>query len=99
MSHTRREAALAAQWSRLCVGSRACVLLSRNRRQEGEAAIGIQAAGRYLAASTKKTFPSVSAMSKYYDRLGDRFIDSASERTKAYNKATNYGYDQGAFIP
>jgi hypothetical protein len=64
----------------------------------GEAAIGIQAAGKYLASSTKKTFPSVAAMNKYRDKLSDKWIDWASDKTEAYNEATEYGYTQGAFI-
>jgi hypothetical protein len=65
---------------------------------EGEAAIGIQAAGKYLAGSTKKTFSSVAAMNKYRDKLSDKWIDWASDKTDAYNEATQYGYTQGAYI-
>ena len=65
---------------------------------EGEAAIGIQAAGRYLAASTKKTFSSVAAMNRYRDKLSDKWLDWASDKTESYNEATDYGYAQGAFI-
>ncbi len=83
--------ALVASWK--------TALANMRRHIEGEAAIGIQAGGRYLAAATRRNFSSVSAMNRYYDKVGDAFLRSASDRTKALNKATGYGYDQGAFIP
>ena len=83
--------ALVASWE--------TALANMRRHIEGEAAIGIQAGGRYLAAATRRKFASVSAMNRYYDKVGDTFLRSASDRTKAFNKATGYGYDQGAFLP
>ena len=68
------------------------------RHIEGEAAIGIQATGKYLAGSTKKKFSSLSAMNKYRDKLSDKWIDWASDKMDAYNVATQYGYTQGAYM-
>jgi predicted secreted Zn-dependent protease len=73
-------------------------LKGMRKHVEGEAAIGIQAAGRYLAASTKTSFGSMSAMNKYRDKLSDTWLDWASDKSDAYNKATDYGYTQGAFL-
>ncbi len=65
---------------------------------EGEAAIGIQAAGRFVNSSTKKTFGSVGAMTKYRDKGSDKWIDVASDKTDTYNADTEWGYTQGAYI-
>jgi hypothetical protein len=65
---------------------------------EGEAAIAIQAAGRYHDAANRTRFTSVSAMQKYFDDQANKSIDAASNRNSTYNDDTNFGDDQGAFI-
>jgi hypothetical protein len=40
----------------------------------------------------------MSAMNKYRDKLSDTWLDWASDKSDAYNKATDYGYTQGAFL-
>lgn len=73
-------------------------LKNMRRHIEGEAAIAVQAGGRYAASLTKKSFSSKAAMEKYYDTKSDKAIDNASNRHEQYNEDTQYGYTQGAYI-
>ncbi len=83
--------ALVAAWT--------AALKNMRRHTEGEAAIGIQAAGRYLASLSKKRFPSVAAMNRYLDDKSEKQFEWARDKAKAYNEATQYGWTQGGFIP
>lgn len=73
-------------------------LAAMKKHEQGEAAIALQAAGRYLASLTKSRFSSVRAMEKYYDAKGDKWIDWASDQLEDYNELTYWGGAQGAFI-
>jgi hypothetical protein len=73
-------------------------LAAMKQHEGGEAAVAIQAAGRYLAALTKTKFSSVKAMNRYFDATFERYADWANHRTLAYNNATDWGRTQGAFI-
>lgn len=65
---------------------------------QGEAAIAVQAAGRYLASLTKTRFSSMRAMKDYFDTKGDKALDKAQDRLQAYNELTFWGASQGAFL-
>jgi hypothetical protein len=68
------------------------------KHEQGEAAIALQAAGRYLASLTKSRFSSVKAMEKYFDTKADKWIDWSSDRMDEYNELTDWGGAQGAYI-
>ena len=83
---------LVKAWSAAIAGTK--------RHLEGHAAIAVQTAGRYLAAArAKKSFTSLPAMRRYFDKTSDRFLDAASDRIEKYDEYTYYGSNQGAFIP
>jgi hypothetical protein len=83
---------LVEKWKAALVGLR--------KHLDGEAALGIQYIGRFLAAAQKKSsFSSLSALEKYLERVNDRSFDAADERYDDYNKYTDYGWKQGAYLP
>lgn len=74
-------------------------LAGMKRHEEGEVAIAVQAAGRFIAAASKTSFTSVKAMKKYFDQKGDKYLDWARDRSRAYDEATGWGETQGAYLP
>jgi hypothetical protein len=73
-------------------------LAGMKRHEQGEAAIAMQAAGRYLASLTKSRFTSKKAMEGYFDAKGDKWIEWSNDRIELYDELTDWGGAQGAFI-
>jgi hypothetical protein len=38
-------------------------------------------------------------MKKYFDQKGDKYLDWARDRSQAYDEATGWGENQGAYLP
>lgn len=66
---------------------------------DGQAAMAIQAAGRFRnAAYAKRSFSSAPAARKYYNKVRSRYFDQWIDRATDYNETTQFGSMQGAFI-
>ncbi len=73
-------------------------LAAMKKHEQGEAAIALQAAGRYAASLTRSRFSSVRAMEKYFDAKFDKWLDWSSDQQEEYDKLTDWGGAQGAYI-
>ncbi|OGO58285.1 MAG: hypothetical protein A2Z32_04795 [Chloroflexi bacterium RBG_16_69_14] len=83
--------ALIAAWTTALAGMK--------RHTQGEAAIAVQSAGRYLASITKRSFTSFKAMDTYLDQLADKTFDWYDAKSDTYNENTMWGETQDAYIP